>query len=208
MGAKTVARLGWAAAFALALVASPLPSVAQDDACAQCHPRLMKGRYVHGAVRMGCASCHDATDASVVPHRPVAGRKPAVIDARTLCLRCHERSLFEGPIQHAPVASGLCLVCHDPHASEHVAMLKKPPATLCLDCHPDVARAPHVTAGVARPGHPLGGDSRKPGPPVEDPLRPGRPFYCGSCHEPHRSSLPYFLRMPKGMQACMKCHRM
>lgn len=201
-------RLPWVAALAAAILAASLASAAGEEGCARCHARSLQGRYAHGAGRLECAACHAAIDASVVPHRPGAGGKPAAVDAPGACLRCHERHLFEGSVRHAPADAGMCLVCHSPHASDQIALLRKPPATLCLDCHPDVGKTPHVTAGVARPGHPVGGDSRKPGTPVEDPLRPGRPFYCASCHEPHRSTLPYLLRMPKGTRACLECHKM
>lgn len=198
---------GWATTLLAALLGASLVSFGQEEGCVRCHARLLEGKYVHGAMRTRCAACHDAIDSTAVPHRSAGpGRKAMTLEAPAVCMRCHERKLFEGPVPHAPAAAGLCLVCHDAHASPYVAMLKKPPAALCLECHPDVAKSPHVTAGVARASHPLGGDSLKPEPPA-DPLRPGRPFYCASCHEPHRSSIAFLLRMPKGMPACLKCHR-
>ena len=39
------------------------------------------------------------------------------------------------------------------------------------------------------------------------PLRPGKPFYCVSCHEPHRSEQPRLNRVGQGMNSCSKCHK-
>ena len=203
--------LALAAALALPLfdVAAAPAVPGGEEACLQCHGKLVERKVVHGAVRIQCAACHDAIDASVTPHRVKGGlAKGMANQGAAQCLACHEKGLFEGKVVHAPVAAGMCLVCHDPHASDNPAMLKKAPAAQCLDCHPEVAKGPHVIAGFSRAGHPLGGEARKAGPPPEDPLRAGRPFYCASCHEPHRSELPRLNRLPKGMDSCRKCHKM
>ncbi len=107
---------------------------------------------------------------------------------------------------HGPVAAGKCMDCHDPHASDNAGLLKKEPAALCLDCHADVKKKPHVDRRVLRRRAPAG--RREEGEAAEDPLRRGKPFYCASCHEPHRSELPRLNRFGKGMSACQKCHKM
>lgn len=183
------------------------PARAQDAECAKCHAKLMTGKVVHGAVPMGCKTCHTAIDPSVVPHRsPGATGKALPADGTKSCTSCHERKLFEGKFVHAPIANGTCILCHDPHASDNLGLLRKAPVEQCLECHAEVTKGPHVVAGFSRSGHPLGEvvKGRQP----EDPLRPGRPFYCASCHEPHRSDLPVLMRFSKGMGSCQKCHKM
>jgi predicted CXXCH cytochrome family protein len=61
--------------------------------------------------------------------------------------------------------------------------------------------------------HPLGEDRKtKNGRLREprDPARPGRPFYCGSCHEPHSSDVPLLFRFnaKSVMNLCAHCHKM
>lgn len=188
----------------LAVLATPARA-AGDAECVKCHPAAATGKFVHAAVEMGCATCHGPLDASVVPHRGPA-KFPKALNAEppALCASCHEAGLFEGRVVHAPVGSGQCLGCHDPHASRNLGLLRSAPAQLCLDCHPEVAKAPHVVAGITRSGHPLGNEARE----VEDPLRPGRTYYCAGCHEPHRSQRDKLVRFDKGMASCQKCHRM
>jgi predicted CXXCH cytochrome family protein len=177
-----------------------------DAECLRCHSALTQKKVVHGAVSIGCASCHPGMDAAS-PHQS-KGRFPKGLakDAVAVCIDCHEQALYEGKVVHAPVATGTCILCHDPHASDHLGLLRKPPVAQCLECHAEVAKAPHVVAGFSRAGHPLG--ETAPGrAPKEDPLRPGRPFYCVSCHEPHRSALPRLMKSRNGMASCQACHR-
>lgn len=183
-----------------------LSAIADDAQCSKCHAPLFQRKSVHGAVPMGCRTCHVEMDAAS-PHQ-VRGKvaKGLAGEPLALCNDCHEKRLYEGKVVHAPVAAGICLVCHDPHASDHAGLLRKPPATLCLDCHPEIAKTPHVIAGFSRSGHPLGEEGRER--PAQDPLRPGKKFYCAACHEPHRSELPALNRFPKGMSSCRNCHRM
>lgn len=190
-------------ALVLAL-AVPLAVRAQEGACLACHATLVQKPVVHGALRLGCTTCHANIDAGATPHKS-GGETAKGLAAQTprLCNKCHEAKLFEGRFTHAPVAEGACLGCHFAHASDHAGLLTKEPAALCLDCHPEARKGPHVIAGFSRRGHPLGDEKKD----VDDPLRPGKKFYCVACHEPHRSDLPKLNRFPKGMVSCLKCHK-
>lgn len=99
------------------------------------------------------------------------------------------------------------MLCHNPHSSDHATLLKKEPVALCLDCHAGVKKTPHVIAGFLRPGHPLGDEKKES--IVTDPLRPGRVFYCGSCHETHRSEFAGLLRFESRSRTgyCQPCHK-
>lgn len=192
-----------AAASLLASVLA-LPARAQEKPCIECHAALAQNKVVHPALRMGCVACHAEIDASAVPHKSKGKiAKGLAAEAPALCMNCHDKNLFEDKVVHGPVAAGMCLGCHNPHASDNTGLLKKEPAALCLDCHPDIAKGPHVIAGFSRSGHPLGNDKNE----TQDPLRPGKPFYCASCHEPHRSTLPKLSRFGKGMLICQNCHK-
>lgn len=190
----------------LACAGHTLPSIAQSADCtsAKCHAGLTQKRVVHGAVPMGCPTCHGKLDARSVPHKSI-GASPKGLSAEgpALCAACHEGKLFRGKFVHGPVAAGNCGLCHSPHASDHAGLLVKEPAALCLDCHAEVRRRPHVVVGFSGGGHPMG-EAKKA---VADPLRGGKPFYCVACHEPHRSELPKLGRFERGMASCQKCHK-
>jgi len=196
---------------AMLLVAATLatPALAQESDCVKCHGTLVEKKVVHAALQAGCAFCHANLDASAVPHKNT-GKVPRGLSSEPpeLCNGCHPKEMFEGKVTHVPAAAGLCMICHDPHASDQIALARKPPVALCLDCHADLQNRPHVLAGFSRRGHPTGDDPRSAG--RQDPLRPGKPFYCGSCHETHRSDharLTRFDTRPPN-NFCQGCHKM
>ncbi|MDD5176538.1 MAG: cytochrome c3 family protein [Sterolibacterium sp.] len=193
-------------ALVLALIGALPAQAAEDNPCLKCHAKLAEKKEVHAAVHMGCNSCHAQLDASVVPHKSKGKfAKGLSAEGPALCAHCHDNKIFKGKFVHAPVEAGMCLGCHDPHSSEYLGLLKNEPALLCLDCHPDVKKGPHVISGISRSGHPLGNDKKE----AQDPLRPGKKFYCGSCHEPHRSEFTKLSRFSiKGMMICQNCHKM
>lgn len=176
-------------------------SAAEPELCLTCHEKQkFKNKSTHAALDKGCSGCHEAHSSK---HKKLL-KSPTP----ELCFTCHDKKGYTGKGIHDAVKSGNCRSCHDSHASDHAGLLKKPPVEICLECHDDIKEAPHVLAGFSRNGHPLG-DEKRP-KPVEDPLRPGKPFYCASCHQPHKSDFPKLQRIdPKlAMGACQKCHPM
>lgn len=174
---------------------------AEPELCLSCHERIkFKNKSTHEALDKGCSACHEAH----------SGKHNKLLKSPTpeLCFTCHDKKGFSGKGIHDAVKSGNCRSCHDSHASPHIGLLKKPPVEICLDCHDDIKEAPHVVAGFSRNGHPIGDEKRAR--LVEDPLRPGKPFYCVSCHQPHRGDFPKLQRIdPKlSMGSCQKCHQM
>ncbi len=184
------------------------PLQAQEAACLQCHEALTKGKVVHAAVAGGCATCHAAIDAAVVPHK-LTGKiaKGLAAEPPALCYACHEEKGFQGKVTHGPVAAGMCTTCHNPHASDQAGLLTKAPSLMCLDCHTEVKKRPHILIAFSGNGHPLG-DEKRPRP-VADPMRPGKGFSCVTCHEPHRSDFARLTRFDgkAGMGLCQKCHQ-
>ena len=181
-----------------------LPAQAEDNPCLVCHAPMTQKKVVHPAVEMGCVVCHSELDTSAIPHK-AKGKiaKGLSAEAPDLCMNCHEKKLFEGKLVHVPVEGGMCLTCHNPHASDAPAMLNaEPPAKLCLGCHTEAKKTAHVRALPG--GHPVGDEGRQ----RADPGRKGKPFYCASCHQPHRSDFPKLLRYRAGMELCATCHKM
>lgn len=155
-------------------------SSAQPDLCYGCHDQsIFAKKDVHPAVGMGCTSCHD-------PH---SSKNTKLLKSKppNLCFTCHDKAGFTKKTVHPPVASGKCLTCHTPHASDDMALLMKKPVALCLQCHPDAyhgqhsSRQPPVSEQATRSADELR---------LQDPMRPDKPFYCGSCHNPHSSDGP------------------
>jgi predicted CXXCH cytochrome family protein len=160
----------------------------QPGLCYGCHDKgLFTKKNVHAAVGLGCTGCHD-------PHSSRNG-KLLVSEIPALCFTCHDKSGFSDKNIHPPVMSGDCVTCHSPHSSDMIALLVKKPVEVCLQCHADSAEhGKHA---------PIVGDKEP-----EDPKKPGRPFYCGSCHNPHSSNTPLLFRFDAQTTSglCINCH--
>ncbi len=173
-------------------------SADQPDLCYGCHDKaLFTKKNVHAAVAMGCTGCHN-------PHSS-KNAKLLVSAPPALCFTCHDKAGFSRKYVHAPVAAGMCLDCHNPHSTDFMDLLVKEPVELCLGCHPAVEKSPHAIVGFSSAGHPIGKKGKKE---IKDPKRPGKPFYCGSCHNPHSSdSMRLFRYDAKStMGLCVHCH--
>jgi predicted CXXCH cytochrome family protein len=177
-------------------------SLPQPDLCYGCHDKeKFTNKKVHVAIAMGCTSCHN-------PHVS-ENAKLLKTALPVLCFDCHDKTMFEKKVGHGPASSGQCLLCHAAHASDHkFALLINRPAELCVSCHEGVV--PHLVSGMHKEGHPVGLTRKKGGSKsMKDPLRPKKPFYCGSCHDPHGSDNIYSLRFPaaSAMGICTNCHK-
>lgn len=167
--------------------------------CWGCHEELLfTGQTVHPALAMGCTSCHD-------PH---ASKNKKLLKAPIpgLCTGCHDKAAFSNKGIHAPVAGGACLTCHLPHSSDQPALLIKQPITLCKQCHQDTPHGNHFRP--RRPQSDQTGTVMTSEP--QDPKRPGKPFYCGSCHDPHSTNSPLLFRFnaQSVSELCKNCHGM
>ncbi len=171
----------------------------QPDLCFGCHDKSMvEKKNVHAAVGMGCTGCHD-------PHSS-KNKKLLKSAVPSLCFSCHDKAGFSKQNVHPPVASGECMACHSPHSSDNMALLiKKKIIDVCLQCHPDTPHGNHVrqkdqnvqSKGTATEFAP------------QDPKRPGKPFYCGSCHDPHSTDGPVLFRFnaQSVQELCINCHQ-
>jgi predicted CXXCH cytochrome family protein len=107
----------------------------QKETCLQCHDRSeFSRRVVHGAVDLGCATCHDLHSNNIADLR-----SPGV---NALCAGCHEESKmhmhplgdeFKDPRTNDTLT---CLSCHEPHSSEFNYILTfDRERDLCVQCH-------------------------------------------------------------------------
>ncbi|MHB8844271.1 MAG: cytochrome c3 family protein [Nitrospirota bacterium] len=167
--------------------------------CFGCHDSsVFTGKTVHGALGIGCPTCHD-------PHSS-KNRHLLRAAGREVCFACHDRTAYAGTNVHAPLAQGGCVTCHEPHASDHMALLVKRPIEMCKQCHQGTPHGTHF-----RPRKLLTGSTGTPGQQEpEDPRRPGKPFYCGSCHDPHSTDTPLLFRFKarSTSELCNGCHAM
>ncbi len=173
----------------------------QPELCFGCHDKtLFEKKVVHAAVGMGCTGCHN-------PHAS-KNQKLLTTGIPELCFSCHDKAGFSRPTVHPPAASGDCMTCHAPHASDWLALLRNKPIDVCLQCHPDAVHGVHISPEKQK--RIAESKGLPPDTEPEDPKRPGKPFYCGSCHEPHSSEgLQLFRFNAHSMQdLCVNCHTM
>jgi predicted CXXCH cytochrome family protein len=177
----------------------------QPDLCYTCHNKEKFVRKdVHAALGMGCTNCHN-------PHA-TERTKLLVSEQPDLCYACHDKAMFTKRNVHAALAGG-CGGCHDPHATDERALLVKKPLLVCLECHDDVMNRPHLDVSLASAGHPFLGDvvGKQPGgPKLRNPAQGDKPFYCGSCHDPHSTDSPKLFRFnaASAKEMCVNCHAM
>ena len=179
------------------------PSPAAEIDCLKCHETLKQGKSVHQALTMGCTTCHTGIDARAVPHKKKNNLPKGLSSTLpTLCYGCHDKVEFTKKNIHPPVASGSCTTCHTPHSSDEIALLSKKPIDLCAQCHPDTPHGQHISSRQT------GSSEQGTGP--QDPARPGKPFYCGSCHNPHSTDSPLLFRFnaQSVSKLCKNCHKM
>lgn len=175
-------------------------SAEQPELCYGCHDQgMFTKNNVHPAVSMGCTGCHD-------PHSSKNARL-LKIKLPELCFTCHDKTLFTGKVVHSPVAAGDCMTCHSPHATDEMALLLKRPVALCFECHPDATHGQHSPS--RQPPVSEQAAENAGGPMLQDPSRPGKPFYCGSCHNPHSADSSYLFRFnaKSSKELCTNCHK-
>jgi predicted CXXCH cytochrome family protein len=172
----------------------------QPELCYGCHDQGMFTRKnVHPAVSMGCTGCHN-------PH---SSKNAKLLRSKspTLCFACHDKTGFSRKVVHSPVASGECMTCHSPHSTDEIALLLNKPAAVCLQCHPDAVHGQHVPSRQLPVSEQAEGKTLSP--ELQDPLRPDKPFYCGSCHNPHSTENRSLFRFDakSSRELCIHCHK-
>lgn len=175
------------------------PDAPEQSPCYQCHKKLLDDyQFAHGPSALwSCLMCHDGTSRNP--------KLAVVTPDRISCAGCHDKIWGVDKHMHGPSASGACTLCHNPHASDRKFFLRREPVALCTSCHPEVLTEPHaINFFSTNRGHPV---QKSP-----DPFNPGTDLTCISCHNPHGSNSPVFLKTGGETvdmyRFCQSCHRM
>jgi DmsE family decaheme c-type cytochrome len=163
---------------------STLSKQEATNRCLTCHGESHAQRHfsvsAHAGNDVGCLDCHS-------PHH---AREPEHLLVRAqpnLCYGCHvsTKADFARPYRHR-VNEGLiqCDDCHNVHGTTTLRQVRALPSgdAVCYKCHVD-----------------------KQGPFVYEHV-PVKTEGCTSCHTPHGSTNPRFLRVAQVNLLCLQCH--
>jgi DmsE family decaheme c-type cytochrome len=152
--------------------------------CLSCHGDKLQQRHFsassHASSDVGCLSCHSPHHAKEANHL-LAQAQP------DLCYGCHvsAKADFARPYHHR-VDEGLlfCSDCHNVHGTTTVRQVRTIPTgdAICVKCH-----------------------AEKQGPFVYEHV-PVKTEGCTSCHTPHGSNNPRYLRVSQVNLLCLQCH--
>jgi len=206
---KTFGALGHYRAAAIAANAAKPMSYAGHEACALCHPDIVK---VHDGARhrtVACEVCHGAQAAHVdspADHIPPAPRE------RAFCPLCHAYDPARptgfpqiDPITHNP--GHPCITCHNPHAPV-------PPHTPqeCSACHAEIARTKTLSKHATLPCttcHEVQ-ELHKNNPLASTPTKPQTREFCGQCHSQDAKGPSEIVRVDLSSHGqryvCWQCH--
>lgn len=155
-----------------------------NTVCLGCHGGRREQRHFsassHASSDVGCLDCHS-------PHNAKDPEHLLVRTQPNLCYGCHTsvKADFAKPYHHR-VDEGLihCSDCHNVHGTTTLRQVSAMPSgdAICGKCHAD-----------------------KVGPFVYEHV-PIKTEGCGSCHSPHGSTNPRYLRVSQVNLLCLQCH--
>ncbi len=155
-----------------------------NQRCLSCHGEKHEQAHfaqsVHASNNIGCIDCHS-------PHHARTKQFLLVNKQPLLCYGCHtaQKADFAKPYRHR-VNEGLvqCSDCHNVHGTGTLRQVRATPNgdAVCFKCHAD-----------------------KQGPFVYEHA-PVKTEGCMSCHTPHGSTNPRFLRVSHVNLLCLQCH--
>ena len=153
--------------------------------CLSCHGAKHEQRHFSASSHnnnndVGCIDCHSPHHAKESEHL-LARAQPA------LCYGCHTSAKSDfAKAYHHRVNEGLvqCSDCHNVHGTTTLRQVRALPSgdAICTKCHAD-----------------------KGGPFVYEHV-PVKTEGCTSCHTPHGSNNPRFLRVSQVNLLCLQCH--
>ena len=152
--------------------------------CLSCHGTKHEQRHFsassHNNNDVGCIDCHSPHHAKESEHL-LARAQP------DLCYGCHTSAKSDfAKAYHHRVNEGLvqCSDCHNVHGTTTLRQVRALPSgdAICTKCHAD-----------------------KGGPFVYEHV-PVKTEGCTSCHTPHGSNNPRFLRVSQVNLLCLQCH--
>lgn len=152
--------------------------------CLSCHGANLKQQHFtsssHASNDVGCLDCHS-------PHHAKEPQHLLIQKEPMQCYSCHTtaKAEFARPYHHR-VDEGLihCSDCHNVHGTTTLRQAKVLPSgdAACIKCHANT-RGPFVYEHV-----------------------PVKTEGCTSCHTPHGSTNPRFLRVSQVNLLCLQCH--
>ena len=161
-----------------------MSSAQANRTCLSCHGEKREQAHfaesAHANNNVGCIDCHS-------PHHSETRQFLLVKQQPLLCYGCHTstKADFSKPYRHR-VNEGLvtCSDCHNVHGTGTVRQVRTTPNgdAACFKCHAD-----------------------KQGPFVYEHV-PVKTEGCTSCHTPHGSTNPRFLRVSHVNFLCLQCH--
>jgi DmsE family decaheme c-type cytochrome len=161
-----------------------LSTQAASARCLSCHGEKKQQRHfsasAHASNDVGCLDCHSPHQAKEPEHLLVRAQPD-------LCYGCHvsAKADFARPYHHR-VDEGLlqCSDCHNVHGTTTVRQVRTIPSgdAICVKCH-----------------------AEKQGPFVYEHV-PVKTEGCTSCHTPHGSNNPRYLRVSQVNLLCLQCH--
>src|SRR6201997_2914933 len=163
---------------------SKLTPAEANGRCLSCHSKRQEQAHfsasAHAGGDVGCLDCHS-------PHHAKQAEGMLVKAQPQLCYGCHQAAKADfGKPYHHRVNEGLvqCSDCHSAHGAGGVREARSTPTgdAVCFKCHAD-----------------------KQGPFAYEHL-PVKTEGCGSCHTPHGSTNPRFLRVSQVNLTCLQCH--
>lgn len=188
----------------------------KDNLCFTCHDNieaLTKKKTVHGALQMGCLTCHQTHKSGPAAEQQFGYH--LVKGAPSLCLECHDgkdekliKAHFGQPFQNA-----VCTGCHNPHGSDRPKLIRAyahPPfeEKQCDVCHeqPKDGKVSLVEKGTKELCFMCHDDKKE----LLTKAKVKHSYFevdetCTTCHSPHASDQPKWLRKPV-RQVCAGCH--
>ena len=152
--------------------------------CLSCHGERHEQRHfsssVHASNDVSCLDCHS-------PHHAKESEHLLVRTQPDLCYGCHTSAKSDfAKAYHHRVDEGLmqCSDCHNTHGTTTLRQVRTMPSgdAICVKCHTD-----------------------KQGPFVYEHV-PVKTEGCTSCHTPHGSNNPRYLRVSQVNLLCLQCH--
>lgn len=206
-----------------AQTAWPLTGAHEAVACQRCHAQPAGAPRAFHGTPTACVACHRDVHGGAFD----GGGRPAVVEGRRDCARCHDTSAFApaiAPFDHAlwtgyalagAHAAAACAACHAPTA-DGSRRLGPAPGRACADCHADphggqfaaTAAAPTDCARCHEVAawRPSTFDHQTMSRFPLDATHAKVP--CSACHRPADASPGAVVRYkPLGTQ-CADCHRL
>lgn len=195
-------------------------SVSDIAACDTCHTDYGDtgpDKWVHGAMSLGCATCH-------VPHK---SEYEALLKRPQMetCMDCHQVAPVLDRPYHATAKSGedRCGKCHDPHKAgnrlllvdadtyRHRQLKNQQPVSIhppfmnheCQTCHvvEELNRVRDNIDAICQSCH--ANVVEQAPPTAHKAVRDGK---CVACHNPHDSARPHLVRVT-AQEMCYACHK-